>query len=90
MIGKIFIGKSFRGCISYCLEDKTPTDENKMTIKNRAELFMCNQCFGDKHELIQQFDEVRKLNLQYSKPVLHISLSQAPEEKLQKQYYQIW
>jgi len=38
MIGKIFTGKSFRGCIGYCLEDKEQKEEEKMIVKNRAEL----------------------------------------------------
>ena len=84
MIGKIFTGKSFRGCICYCLEDKEQKEEEKMVVKNRAELFMYNQCFGNKNELFQQFNEVRQLNPKLSKPVLHISLSLAPEENFQK------
>jgi hypothetical protein len=84
MIGKIIIGKSFKGCINYCLEDKEQTEEEKMVLKNRAELFMYNQCFGNRQELIKQFNEVRQLNPKLSKPVLHISLSLAPEEKLSK------
>jgi hypothetical protein len=43
-----------------------------------------NQCFGNKHELIRQFNEVRELNTKLSQPVLHITLSLAPEEKLSK------
>ena len=84
MIGKIFTEKSFRGCIGYCLEDKEQKEEEKMIVKNRAELFVYNQCFGNKNELIQQFNEVRQLNPKLSKPVLHISLSLAPEENFQK------
>ena len=84
MIAKIIIGKSFKGCITYCLEDKKQTEEERIGVKNRAELFVYNQCFGNKQELIQQFNEVRQLNPKLSKPVLHITLSLAPEEKLSK------
>ena len=73
MIGKITIGKSFRGCISYCLE------------KDKAELLDYHLCFGDKREIIQQFNELRQLNTKLTKPVLHISLSWAPGEKLTKE-----
>jgi len=83
MIGKIIIGKSFRGCISYCLEDK-PLESHEVAFKNRAEILMFNQCFGNSKELIQQFNEVRQLNPKLSKPVLHITLSLAPGEKLDK------
>ena len=84
MIGKIFIRKSFRSCINYCLEDKAAKDNSEIVIKNRAELFAYSQCFGNKKELIQQFEDVRQLNPRLCKPVLHISLSLAPEEKLSK------
>lgn len=84
MIGKIILGKSFKGCINYCLEDKEQTEEERMVVKNRAELFMYNQCFGNSQELIKQFNEVRQLNSKLSKPVLHITLSFASGEKLSK------
>ena len=77
------MGKSFRGCISYCLEDKLLSSK-EVAFKNRAEVIMFNNCFGNKHELLQQFNEVRQLNSKLSKPVLHITLSLAPNEKLDK------
>jgi len=70
MIGKIIIGKSFRGCIGYCLE------------KEGAELLYQQLCFGDKREIIQQFNEVRQLNERVAKPVMHITLSLVPGERL--------
>jgi hypothetical protein len=82
MIGKISIGKSFRGCISYCLEDKKQELTEEQVMKNRAEILSYNLCFGNKAELIRQFNEVRQLNHKLSKPVLHITLSLAPGEKL--------
>ncbi len=84
MIGKIMIGKSFRGCISYCLENKKhKTPENSSQI-NRAEVLLYNQCFGNTKELIHQFNELRQLNQKLSKPVLHITLSLAQGETLEK------
>lgn len=83
MIGKITIGKSLGGLISYALEDKLD-DEQKVILKNRAELLVYNQCFGDKKELRQQFNEVRKLNPKLSRPAMHISLSFPPGEVLDK------
>src|SRR5687767_605484 len=83
MIGKITMGKSFRGCISYCLEDKL-LQSKEVAFENRSEVIMFNQCFGNKKELIEQFNEVRQLNPNLSKPVLHITLSLAPDEKLDK------
>ena len=86
MIGKVIVGKSFGGCVRYCLEDKKmANDIDKMIMKNRAEVLQFNLCFGDKVELIQQFNEVRRLNTKQSKPVMHITLSLAPGERLSKQ-----
>lgn len=72
MIGKIIIGKSFRGCINYCLD------------KKEAELLNTNLCYGNKKELITQFNEVRLLNQNLSKPVQHITISLAKGEHLNK------
>lgn len=72
MIGKIIIGKSFRGCISYCLD------------KKEAELLTTNLCYGNKKELITQFNEVRRLNQNLSKPVQHVTISLAKGEQLDK------
>ncbi len=82
MIGKITIGKSFRGCILYCLNDKIQRPNQEEIMKNRAEVLLFNKCYGDQKELIQQFNEVRQLNTKLSKPVLHITLSLAPGGKL--------
>jgi hypothetical protein len=79
MIGKIGTGRSFSGCINYCLEDKLLRSQ-EAAFKNRAEILNFNQCFGNKKELIQQFNEVRRLNPGLSKPVLHITLSLAPQD----------
>ncbi|MFT3703026.1 MAG: relaxase/mobilization nuclease domain-containing protein [Agriterribacter sp.] len=83
MIGKIITGKSFSGCIKYCLNDKLE-NKNKpgQLIKSRAEILLFNQCFGNERELIKQFSEVRQLNKKLSNPVQHITLSFAPNEKL--------
>jgi hypothetical protein len=80
MIGKISIGKSFRGCLNYCLENK----EQNIHAKNRAEMLEFNYCFGDKKELIGQFNDARNLNPNLSKPVLHITLSFAPGERVSR------
>lgn len=84
MIGKITIGKSFGGCIRYCLEDKLELSiEEKLALskqdglkhENRAEVLEYNMCYGDKKELTRQFNEVRALRPQLSNPVMHITLS---------------
>jgi hypothetical protein len=79
MIGKIIIGKSFRGCISYVLENKL-LNTLKSSTQMRAELIHFNQCFGDQKELIQQFNEVRLLNPKLAKPVMHVIMSLSPGE----------
>ena len=83
MIGKITIGKSFRAIINYCLHDKI-SGQNQETTKDRAEVLLYNKCFGNERELVQQFNEVRQLNPKLSKPVMHITLSLSPEDKLTK------
>jgi hypothetical protein len=80
MIGKITIGKSFRGCIAYCLNDKIQERNKEQVVKDRAQVLLYNKCFGNEKELVQQFNEVRQLNPKLSKPVLHITLSLAPGE----------
>jgi|GEM_PF-6056911 len=65
MIGKISIGKSFGGCLRYCLEDKQElSHEQKLALskqdglqhENRAEVLEYNMCFGNKKELVSQFN----------------------------------
>ena len=82
MIGKIMIGKSFKGCLLYCLNDKQKQHKDEVVFKNRAEVLMFNKCFGNQKELVQQFNEVRQLNPKLAKPVLHITLSFAKDDKL--------
>ncbi|CAN5316024.1 hypothetical protein BH11BAC5_BH11BAC5_36560 [soil metagenome] len=82
MIGKITTGKSFRGCIQYCLNDKLHLKLGEHAMQQRAAVVLYNQCYGNEKELIAQFNEVRRLNPALSKPVLHITLSLAPGEKL--------
>ncbi len=83
MIGKIVTGKSFRGCLQYCLHDKIADEKkNEQVMQNRAEVILYNQCFGNDKELIKQFNEVRALNPGLSKPVLHITLSLSQGENL--------
>lgn len=93
MIGNMTLGKSFSGCIGYCLEDKINlSEEEKMKLsinenlqhKDRAEVIYNNKCFGTASELASQFNEVRKLSSRVEKPVLHISLRLAPGEALSK------
>jgi hypothetical protein len=84
MIGKINLGRSFRGCISYCLEDKKQEQSQEPIFQNRAEVVAFNQCYGYKKELVEQFDDVRVLNQKVQKPVMHITLSLAPGEQLEK------
>lgn len=84
MIGKITIGKSFRGCLLYCLNDKRQELQHQQVMKDRSKVLLFNKCYGNQKELIQQFNEVRQLNPKLSKPVLHITLSLAPGEELEK------
>jgi hypothetical protein len=84
MIGKITVGKSFRGCLMYCLNDKRKQHPDEQVFKNRAEIVAFNQCGGNALEIIRQFNQVRALNPNLSKPVMHITLSLSPDERLSK------
>lgn len=93
MIGHVSIGASFYHCISYCLEDKKElTEQQKQELsmqdhlqhRERAEVLEYNKCFGNKHELTQQFKDVQKLSRRVEKPVLHLSLRLASGETLTK------
>lgn len=78
-------GKSFRGCLLYCLNDKLLKELNNEAIfKNRAEILLFNKCYGNQKDLIKQFNEVRQLNQKLSKPVAHITLSFAKGEQIEK------
>ncbi len=70
--------------LAYCLNDKSKTLQQEEIMKDRAEVLLFNKCFGNEKELAQQFNEVRQLNPKLSKPVLHITLSLAPDEILSK------
>lgn len=91
MIGHVSTGASFFHCISYCMEDKQELSEEQKINKSlkdglqhyhRAETLEYNKCFGDKHELTEQFKDVRKLSKRVEKPVLHLSVRFAPGEML--------
>ncbi len=67
MIGKVMIGKSFRGCLLYCLNDKKQEENEEQKMRNRAEVLLFHKCGGNDKELVQQFNEVRALNNKLSK-----------------------
>ncbi len=88
MIGKISTGKSFRGCLNYLYEGRLQQSSALQEIelqKKQAQVVCYNQCFGNKKELIQQFNEVSYLNPKLAKPVLHASLSFAHSDVLTSQ-----
>jgi hypothetical protein len=88
MIGKVSNGKNFRGCINYVFEgqlQKNTVLQQQEAANKQAQLICYNQCFGDKKELINQFNEVRYLNPKQSRPVLHASLSFAHGDQLSNQ-----
>ena len=69
MIGKIIIGKSYRKCISYCLSNKPGQNES------RAKILESNFVDGSKKEIIDQFEELGKMNPRLANNVMHITLS---------------
>jgi hypothetical protein len=88
MIGKISTGKSFRGCLNYLYEGRLQQNkalQEREQEKKQALVICYNLCFGNKRELIEQFNEVSNLNSKLSKPVLHTSLSFAHSDNLTNQ-----
>jgi len=83
MIGKIATGKSFRGCINYLHEGRLQSSKQQQMLeaeKKQVQVIAYNQCFGDKKQLIKQFNEVRQINLKLNKPVFHATLSFAHKD----------
>lgn len=75
MIGKAINGKSFGGCVNYCLdEQKSPEilDVNGIMV-------------GSKKEITQQFNAIRKLRSQVSKAVWHTPIAFALSDKVDNQ-----
>ncbi|HVU57728.1 MAG TPA: relaxase/mobilization nuclease domain-containing protein [Puia sp.] len=96
MIGKVALGTSFYGCLSYCLEDKRElSEEQKQQLslqeglqhKDRAEVLAYNLCFGDKHALAEQFRDVKKLSKRVEKPVMHLTIRAAPGDSLTREQW---
>lgn len=82
MIGKYLLRQSAAKCIGYCLRDKQQqVIAGKSLPVNRATILQTNLCFGTRQELTRQFKEVQQLNTRLAKPVLHITLSFAPEDR---------
>lgn len=81
MIGKLMIGKTFKGCIDYCLSDKRVAGK-RVNTGDRVEILHYNYCFGNKKSLIRDFNDVAALNPRQSKPVFHLSLSLGKGEYL--------
>jgi hypothetical protein len=89
MMGRIHTAQSFGDCLSYCLEDKRLSARQtgrpgEVLFKDRAEIIGYNQCFGDRQQLVRQFNAVSHLHPNMSRPVFHISLSFPPGERLSK------
>jgi hypothetical protein len=89
MMGRIHTAASFSKTLAYCLEDKRLSltqggGQGRVIYKDRAEIIGFNQCFGNRQELLSQFREVSRLDPNMSLPVLHISLSFPPRERLSK------
>ena len=86
MIGKIYTRQSFSMSFSYCLEDKLSPGQTQhprqVLFKDRAEIIQFNQCYGNRQQLIRQFNEVSRLRPCMSLPVFSISLSFPPGERL--------
>ncbi len=71
MIGKVVHGKSFRGCVLYCME------------KEHAEVLDCYGVRMESAEMaIRDFNRVKSLNTRLEKAVWHTAISFAPEDTI--------
>ena len=86
MIGKIIIGTSFSNCINYVFLGRKE-DQQKFRTQGiqKSTLLSYNLCFGPKNDLIEQFNEVRKLNHKVSRAVSHTIISFAEEDTVSDQ-----
>lgn len=78
MIGKVGIGKSFRGCIQYLFNGRLQENGELQLLEaanKNAVVIAYNMCYGNPKQLVRDFIEVCKLNSKVSKPVFHFSLS---------------
>lgn len=91
MTGKVITGKSFKGVLAYCLQDKQNLSEQaKLKLeardglkhRGRAEVLHYNLCYGNHKELAMQLHAVSKLSRKVEQPVFHFTLSLPPDEKL--------
>lgn len=64
MIAKATIGKSFGGCLSYCLNPK-----------KKPEILYTHNCFGGRKDLTKQMKESAMLSRRVKKPVWHTTIS---------------
>lgn len=96
MIGNITTGGSFKGCLSYCLDDKRELSEKdrleaslypQIQLKERAEVLDYNNCFGDIDDLTRQMENVAGLNKNVQKPVFHFSIRPAKDDQLTKEQF---
>jgi hypothetical protein len=78
VIGKIKTGKSYKGCLRYCLSNKPSQNGTG----DRAEVIDYNFCYGNLKEVTGQFEDVGKLNPKLTNKVMHITLSFPPGEIL--------
>jgi Relaxase/Mobilisation nuclease domain. len=94
MIGFVRTGVLFDKCLNYCLSDKRELSENEKLqlslIENvqhfdRAEILEYNRCFGDRSEILEQFEDVVNLNQHVKKPLFHFSLRPAPGDHISRQ-----
>lgn len=77
MMGRIGFSHSYGETLSYCLQDKRQS-------RDRAEILYYHLCYGNTTQLIHQFEEVQKRNLNVIKPALHLSLSLPAKDKISK------
>jgi hypothetical protein len=61
---------------------KTDKEKEVLTGEKKASVLNYNYCYGNKKELIEQFNDVKMLNQKVTRTVAHIIISFAPGDKV--------
>jgi hypothetical protein len=76
MISKTSIGRVFGAIIRYCIDSKDKNEKKS----DRGEVIVSANCYGNKEQLICQFNDQKNSNPKVSRAVWHTSFSFSPDD----------
>jgi hypothetical protein len=77
MISKTSIGRIFGAIIRYCIDSKQKGEN----VAERGEILVSANCFGNKNQIIRQFNDQKNSNHKVGRAVWHTSFSFPPEDR---------